>query len=117
VRLEDQVAPFRMALRMREMGFPQNTEFHWRTTGLFSRIEAAVAPGDLICAAPTVAEMGEWLPAGDYTVRREDGDWTTGRSIRKSREKSARGSGSEAASRARSLIAAAVNGRLVNVLK
>lgn len=84
MRLEDQVAPLELARQMREMGFPQETCFGWLKPyegpargfpdvitgpnepwiGALPHFQFAV-----ICAAPTVAEMGEWLPAGCATVQ------------------------------------------------
>lgn len=74
MNLEDQVAPLALAQRMKELGFPQETLAAWVTEGddpramtreeiAFDRDSSASAGvWQELCAAPTVAEMGEWLP-------------------------------------------------------
>jgi hypothetical protein len=74
VRLEDQVAPLALAQRMKELGFPQGLDdaavyFFWvqdRMSKWPEVVERGEAHSDRdltpICAAPTVAEMGVWLP-------------------------------------------------------
>ncbi len=85
MKLEDQVAPLALAQRMKELGFPQETCFAWVSElldndrdaiGVFAR-HALPAHGGAttLCAAPTVAEMGEWLPLGAFSARHDDGDW------------------------------------------
>lgn len=63
MKLEDQVAPLALAQRMKEMGFPQDTQFEWWEEGSRSWVEAQQNWADRAehIAAPTVAEMGEWL--------------------------------------------------------
>lgn len=69
--LGHQVAPFDLAREMRELGFPQeecmcrwvnlgNGPSAWTVAELRLRHNF----DNVICAAPTVAEMGEWLPIG-----------------------------------------------------
>ena len=113
--LEDQVAPFDHALRMRIKGFPQETAFHWRcgrdgVIWLCSRSKELVALGEFICAAPTVAEMGEWMPRGAYTAWRRTGwRWTDGTG----KLSKTRGRATEAEARTWSLLMALKMGRLV----
>lgn len=66
--LEDQAAPLAQAQEMKALGFPQETEYSY-----FERDEAfALAHSvetqfdwEKRCAAPTVAEMGEWMTRRD----------------------------------------------------
>jgi hypothetical protein len=115
--IEDQVAPFIQAERMARRGFPQETLFEW-CTGRERDTDGVFLAGSrpdlfVICAAPTVAEMGEWMPAGDSTVRRANGSWTTGRGIKHSGVKASKpGSRTESESRARMLLAAAASKRI-----
>lgn len=71
MKLEDQVAPFELAQRMKALGFPQATCFKWQAIRHGSRSENWLDDSNSVhvweiesesCAAPTVAEMGEWLP-------------------------------------------------------
>jgi hypothetical protein len=84
MKLEDQVAPLALAQLMMDQGFPQETCYAWwdwpgmpdpsPTVQLQGsppwRAEAhprghvLQAMGIQLCAAPTVAEMGEWMPSG-----------------------------------------------------
>jgi len=68
MKLEDQVAPLDLARRLKALGFPQDTHFCWHEGSETDTSDPFVAEtGDtfehrILCAAPAVAEMGEWLP-------------------------------------------------------
>lgn len=106
MKLEDQVAPLALAQRMKELGFPQETVFVWVMRGV--PVPGVTPWGDppphqpdvqlsheddtpVICAAPTVAEMGEWLPdklgvgswasSGRYFCGEDDSETTIGATV------------------------------------
>lgn len=77
MKLEDGVAPLELAREMKTLGFPQETLFAWYAVagGIVAPRDRSLArenwfsarpntevPSAAACAAPTVAEMGEWLP-------------------------------------------------------
>lgn len=101
MKLEDQVAPLELARKMKALGFPQKTEFVWHEIGpgqvvgpaedgtgarYKAMTDVLVRGADRthlvipICAAPTVAEMGEWLPNFSNSFRDSQfiGAWTAG---------------------------------------
>jgi hypothetical protein len=149
--LEDQVAPLALALRMKELGFPQETCFGWfidvaqgvevpasvavrmqepkRTASVVQATHyggppesfpppagfvssPAWWPPRLLCAAPTVAEMGEWLLEFWYSRRGVNG-WECGRSMRGELVEMGEGR-TEAEARAKTLIVA-VEERLLDL--
>jgi hypothetical protein len=126
MKLEDQVAPLKLALRMKELGFPQETCFAWflspsgEVASVFNaeldgyiRDYATCETDKRVCAAPTVAEMGEWLSEGSWSVRILNGRWTSGRARKKLGERRPMmGSATEAGTRARMLIAAVALGQI-----
>jgi hypothetical protein len=82
MKLEDQVAPLKQALRMKELGFPQETFAAWRsypgeaarvmaheTIAAWAEERSDLPSSALLCAAPTVAEMGEWMPRSERIGR------------------------------------------------
>lgn len=77
MKLEDQVAPLYLAVRMKDLGFPQDTELVWvmaedpETANVQVRWLAIENGVEIDVAAPTVAEMGEWLPEKYYSYRTE----------------------------------------------
>lgn len=69
MEIDHQVAPFELAQRMNTLGFPQDTYFRWlgdpKSHWVAGPEDAGYGPDGgkaSECAAPTVAEMGEWLP-------------------------------------------------------
>lgn len=104
MKLEDQVAPFELARKMRQLGFPQNeggelvsgrpprSYFVWiartntDTAHLYPYVDAATSGDEYLVAAYTVAELGEWLPITmnmdriDYemTAQKRPGKWAAG---------------------------------------
>jgi hypothetical protein len=141
MKLEDQVAPLKLAVKMKELGFPQETCFVWAGVGTTFLNGVDVSEPEVVerrtgqpivlvayedydgttglttrlpiphCAAPTVAEMGEWLREGTTTVR-VGARWTSWANRKKKGDKNP-GSETEAASRARMLLAAAKHGHIV----
>ena len=76
MNLESQVAPLVLALRMKELGFPQDTGLEWyKDEGAVIHRRVGIgghATGGWsirLCAAPTVAEMGEWFEPGSEPKR------------------------------------------------
>lgn len=76
---EDQVAPLTLAQRMKELGFPQDTplawdvnkELQWRGyLPLWYHPERGQEPIELLCAAPTVAEILDLLPPDHHLMLR-----------------------------------------------
>jgi hypothetical protein len=68
------------ARELQALGFPQDTAFHWTVGGedldVFAIVEwneDAAQVASKICAAPTVAEMGEWLRASLVHLQGYDG--------------------------------------------
>jgi hypothetical protein len=120
--LEDQVAPLALALRMKELGFPQETCFEWADGEvLILRHDESLGPEPPLpvwampkplCAAPTVAEMGEWLLEFWYSRRGVNG-WECGRSMRGELVEMGEGR-TEAEARAKTLIVA-VDERLLDL--
>jgi len=126
MNLESQVAPLAEALRMKELGFPQDTEFTWWRTLPDGKPQVEGPVGgyyeshefEALCAAPTVAEMGEWMPRsiGEYGLEVtawESGVWNLSYFDEKGNTLDHYGTGSsEAEARARLLIALAESGAL-----
>ena len=65
--------------KMKELGFPQETVFSWAKwvskggAEHLAIMETADEEWDFICAAPTVAEMGEWMPGYCSSMKTVDG--------------------------------------------
>jgi hypothetical protein len=143
MKLEDQVAPLKLALKMKELGFPQETEFVWAGVGTTFLNGVDVSTPEVVqrltgqpiivvpyvgydgshgltfrlpiphCAAPTVAEMGEWLREGTWSVRLLNGRWTSGRARKeRGKRRPMMGSTTEAETRARMLLAAVALGQI-----
>lgn len=80
MKLEDQVAPLELARELKALGLPQRTLHYWTKEG---SVQTETEPwagmdgtvhGEADCAAPTVAEMGEWLPSYAFSFQHE-GRW------------------------------------------
>jgi hypothetical protein len=107
MNLEHQVASLAESLRMKELGFPQDTLFCWYGDALVARTSHADAERP---AAPTVAEMGEWMPEGSLSQRAEPNVWLAAKSSTAAMIDYA--GTTEAEARARLLIALAESGAL-----
>lgn len=69
---EKYCASLELAKRLRELGFPQNTDFYWAHVKIVNSLEeydgifhGQIRPGEpmeFLCSAPHVGELGEWLP-------------------------------------------------------
>jgi hypothetical protein len=118
MRLEDQVPSRELCQRLKELGMPQETYFSWRggTAGRETQDEPWVhATGDylpeaaiVLCAAPTVAELGEMLPESYFRLRTPgfSREWE----FSKTPEEYGRAAKTEADARAEVLIWCAENG-------
>jgi len=84
IPLEQQVAPLEESKRLKTLGMPQDTLFAWYREGGpktgtdearcnschdWQESEYGPTTDKYICAAPTVAELGEMLPAAHYSMR------------------------------------------------
>jgi hypothetical protein len=111
MNLESQVAPLAEAMRMKALGFPQTSWLAWVGAGDGTSFLAQTGMLDSLhplCAAYSVAEMGEWMPKDGYSFwrDREKMTWFIARGWN-----SASGT-TEAEARARLLIALAEAGAL-----
>ena len=72
IHLEDQVVSLKLAMEMRDTGFPQDSYFSHLKTIYGDRVGRYVGVSSSTCpcaAAYTVAELGQWLPD---SIRLED---------------------------------------------
>ena len=66
MELESQVPTLELCKKLKELGYPQNQDlFVWSEVGKIPQIlmrSTGIAEfGEVLCVAPTVAELGEWL--------------------------------------------------------
>ena len=82
MNLETQVANLELSKQLKELGYPQDSLFHWVKYSNLGKIEYAVYTQrqidkanldewdfEVICYAPTVAELGEELPENVLSYR------------------------------------------------
>jgi len=63
MKLSEQVVSLELAKKLKELGYPQESLWYWNSNGEIRRVDGFFDDDSkFIAVAPTVAELGEWLP-------------------------------------------------------
>jgi len=87
--IEREVPSLKLAQHMKELGFPQEGIWYWNQSNKLNKYEVHQGPWipdywKRIVMAPTIGQMGEWLPTGYFTKRLEgETYWILGWDINK----------------------------------